>query len=131
MADQLMIERRPPGLCIVISDFLTDPSDYEDALGRLAAARHEVKAIHVMGERERAGDYPGELLRVRDSETGALREVAMGPESIARYRERVEDFSRRLHDFCARHAITYVPAFGAGNFERVITQDFPRLGLVV
>jgi len=131
MVDQLLLERRPAGLCILISDFLTDPADYEDALGRLAATRHEVRAIHVMGERESAGAYPGELLRVRDSETGAVREVAMGPDAVAKYRHRIEDFRTRLRDFCARRGITYAPAFGAANFERVIMEDFPRLGVVV
>jgi hypothetical protein len=84
-----------------------------------------------MGERERMGAYPGELLRVRDAETGAVREVAMGPDAIARYRERVADLGNRLRDFCASRGITYAPAFGAGNFESVILEDFPRLGVVV
>jgi uncharacterized protein (DUF58 family) len=130
MIDQLMLERRPAGLALIISDFLTDEADYKAALDQLIGARYEVGILHVMGERELAGNYPDGLLRVRDAESGALREVAMTPETTARYRRRVEEFIERLREFCTRRGIIYVPAFGAANFERIITQEFPRLGLV-
>ena len=50
--DQLLLQRRPAGTVVVISDFLVNESDVEDALKRLVAARHDVKVIHVMGEQE-------------------------------------------------------------------------------
>ncbi|MGH7907817.1 MAG: DUF58 domain-containing protein [Candidatus Binataceae bacterium] len=130
MADQILLERRPPGQLIVISDFLVSPLDYEDALGRLLAARHEVKVIHVMGESESAGNFAAGLLRARDAETGEVREISLGAESAERYRRRVEELAARLRDFCVRHQTAYVRAFGAGNYERIIMDDFPRLGLV-
>lgn len=131
VVDQLMLERRPRGLVILISDFLVNTLDYEDAVRRLAAVGNEVKAIHVMGERESAGDFATGLLRVRDSETGATREISIGPDAIVRYRRRVEDLSARLNDFCVRHSVAYVRAFGASNAEQIIMSEFPRLGLVV
>jgi uncharacterized protein (DUF58 family) len=131
MVEQLLIERRPPGLVILLSDFLVEPSDYEDALTRLMAARHEVKVIQVMGERESNGDLDGRMMRVRDSESGEIRELTLADDAGERYRRRVEELAARLRDFCTRRAITYVRAFGAHNLDRILTGEFPRLGLVV
>ncbi|MBF6567898.1 MAG: DUF58 domain-containing protein [Candidatus Binataceae bacterium] len=131
MTDQLLLERRAPGLLVLISDFLVDPADYENALTRLAAARHEIKAIHVMGDHESSGNFSAGMLRLRDSESGTIREVAMTADSADRYRRRVETMAQRLRDFCQRHAITYVRAFGAASVDQVITREFPRLGVVV
>ncbi len=131
MADELLAQRRSPGLIILISDFLVEPSDYENALSRISAARHEVKVLHVMGERESTGDFHDRMMRIRDIETGEIRELAPGDDAGERYRRRVEELAERLRDFCGRHAITYVRAFGAGNLDRIITGELPRLGLVV
>jgi len=131
MTDLLLSERRSPGLVILISDFLVAPSDYEVALGRLVAARHEVKVLHVMGERESTGDLREHMMRIRDVESGEIRELALGEDAGARYRRRVEDLAERLRDFCTRRAITYVRAFGASNLDRILTGELPRLGLVV
>jgi uncharacterized protein (DUF58 family) len=131
MAEELLAQRRSPGLLILISDFLVEPSDYENALSRMIAARHEVKVLHVMGERESTGDFRDPMMRIRDIETGEIRELALGDDAGERYRRRVEELAERLRDFCGRHAITYVRAFGAGNLDRIITGELPRLGLVV
>jgi uncharacterized protein (DUF58 family) len=131
MAEQLLIERRPAGLMILLSDFLVDPSDYEDALTRLMVARHELKVVHVMGERESSGQFGDHIMRVRDSESGEVRELALGEDAGERYRGRVEELAARLRDFCTRRGITYVRAFGAANLDRILIGEFPRLGLVV
>ncbi|HUY19913.1 MAG TPA: DUF58 domain-containing protein [Candidatus Binataceae bacterium] len=131
MAEQLLSERRPAGLMILLSDFLVDPSDYEDALTRLTIARHELKVVHVMGERESSGQFGDHVMRVRDSESGEVRELALGEDAGERYRRRVEELAARLRDFCTRRGITYVRAFGAPNLDHILTSEFPRLGLVV
>ena len=70
-------ERRPAGTVILISDFLVSAGEYEQALRGLLRARHEVKVIHVLGDRESSGTYPPGHYRVRDSETGELCEVTL------------------------------------------------------
>ena len=75
---RLLLMRRPAGTVIVISDFLVSASEYEQALRGLLRARHEVKVIHVLGDRESSGNYPPGHYRVRDSETGELCEVTLG-----------------------------------------------------
>ena len=118
------------GIVIILSDFLVNPGDYEDALAQLVATRHEVKAIHVMGDRECIGAYPPGAYRVRDCETGELREVIFGARETEICRRRVELHAERLSDFCSRHGIVYSRAFGALNLDAIISREFPRLGVI-
>jgi uncharacterized protein (DUF58 family) len=127
---QLLREPNHAGIVVVISDFLVNPMDYEDALAQLIAARHEVKAVHVMGERECAGAYPPGAYRMRDCESGELREVTFGAHESAICRRRVEEHASRLSSFCDSHGIVYSHAFGASNLDAIICREFPRLGVI-
>jgi len=126
----LMRERRAPGIVIVISDFLVSAADYEDALSQLLAAHHEVKAIHVMGDREREGNYPAGSYRVRDCETGVLRDVTFNPAMAELCRQRAERHAAQVSGFCARRGVTYMPAFGASRLEEILAREFPRFGVM-
>jgi len=128
--DALLHHRRPAGIVIVISDFLVNRTDYEDALSRLLAARHEVKAIHVMGDVESTGAYPPGLYRIRDAETGEIRETVFGQDTADACRRKVERLSSDLKEFCSTHGITYAPAFGAQNFETFMERELPALGVI-
>ena len=128
---RLLEERRQPGIFILVSDFLVSAGDYEDALMQLVAARHEVKAMHVMGDRETAGDYPPGAYRARDCETGEMREVVFGPREAELCRQRVEQHADRLRDFCASRGITYARAFGASRLDAIMANEFPRMGVIV
>jgi len=126
---RLLLERRPAGTVILISDFLVSASEYEQAL-RSLRARHQVKVIHVLGDRESSGNYPPGHYRVRDSETGELCEVTLGASAAGNCRRRVERLSADLAAFCAANAIVYAPAFGASHFDEIVMREFPRLGVV-
>jgi hypothetical protein len=128
---QYLLVRRNPGIVVVISDFLVNPTDYEDALSQLVAARHEVKAVHVMGDQESTGSYPAGPYRVRDCESGEMREVTFGVRAGELCRQRVEEHAERLSGFCARRGIVYSRAFGASNVNEIIRREFPRLGVIV
>jgi hypothetical protein len=118
------------GIVVLVSDFLMSPVDYEDGLAQLVAARHEVKALHVMGDGECAGDYPPGAYRVRDCETGELREVTFGAREAELCRRRVEEHAARLRSFCDRRRILYARAFGASNLDLIMTREFPRMGVI-
>src|SRR5258708_39814682 len=64
--DQLLLQRRPAGPVVVLSDFLVSDSDAEDSLKRLVAARQHVKVVQVMGEHDSTAAYPPGLYRLRD-----------------------------------------------------------------
>lgn len=128
---ELLLERRHHGIVILISDFLVSPGDYEDALSELLAAHHEVKVIHVMGEREFTGVYPAGSYRVRDCETGEMRDVVFGPREAEACRLRVRLHTERLRRFCAQRGVTYAEAFGASRADEIMRRELPRLGVIV
>jgi uncharacterized protein (DUF58 family) len=128
--EQLLLQRRPAGMIVLISDFLTSEGDVEDAIGRLASARHDVKVIHVLGDQESNASYPAGLFRVRDAETGEVRETIFGPETAAACRSRVENLAARVRQICTSHAVMYAPAFGANNVEDFLERELPLLGIV-
>ena len=127
---ELLLQRRPAGVVIVISDFLVNQTDFEEAMLHLLATRQEVKLVHVMGEMESEGSYPPGLYRVRDCESGELREVAFGPGLAAACRRRVAAISERIHDFCAGHAIVYAQAFGARHLDAILERELPIMGVI-
>ncbi len=129
-AGELLLERRAKGVAIVVSDFLVSPLDYEDGLNRLRSAGHEVKAVHVMGDRERSAAYSRGLYRLRDCESGQFREVVLGPQAAAACRRRADQIADRLREYCTAREISYSPAFGAARFEEIVEREFPKLGLV-
>jgi hypothetical protein len=128
--DELLLQRRPAGTVVVISDFLVNEGDLEDALKRLVAARHDVKVIHVMGEQESTASYPPGLYRIRDAETGEVRETALDASTAAAIRRKVEKIAARIREICTTHAITYAQAFGAGNLDSFMERELPLLGIV-
>lgn len=127
---RLLLDRRPPGIVILVSDFLVPADDYEAALKELLAAHHEIKVVHVMGEQESTGAYLPGYYRIRDSETGELREVVLSPQSAAAFKRKAEQIAERLRNFCHAHAIAYVKAFGARNLDNIVAREIPVLGLV-
>ncbi len=128
--DELLQFRRPPGIVIVISDFLTSQSEYENALSRLLAARHEVKALHVLGEMESTGAYPPGLYRIRDAESGVMRETVFDSAAAEKIRRRAEQISDGIRDFCVGRGIGYARAFGVASLDGFIENELPKLGLV-
>ncbi len=127
---EMLLQRRPAGVAILISDFLVNQTDFEEAMLHLLGTRQEVKLVHVMGEMESEASYPPGLYRVRDSESGELREVAFGPALAAACRSRVAAISERIHDFCAGHAIVYAQAFGARHLDAILERELPVMGVI-
>jgi uncharacterized protein (DUF58 family) len=127
---ELLLQRRAAGVLILISDFLVNQTDFEEAMLHLLAAHYEVKVVHVMGEMESQGSYPPGLYRVRDAETGEVREVAFGPQLAEACRRKVADLSKRLRDFCKSHAVIYSEAFGARNLDAILERELPVLGVI-
>ena len=127
---ELLSERRPAGLFVVISDFLVSAAEYEPALEQLLAARHEVRAFHVMGEQERTGSYAPGAYRLRDCETGQIREVTFGASAAEACRTRAHEHAARVSSFCTRRGVMLGQAFDAARADEIIAREFPRLGVI-
>jgi hypothetical protein len=83
-----------------------------------------------MGEQESTASYPPGLYRIRDAETGEVRETVLGPLSVEKLGRKVEKIAARIREICTAHAIVYARAFGAGNLEAFMERELPILGIV-
>ena len=100
--DELLLQRRPAGTVVVISDFLVNEGDLEDALKRLVAARHDVKVDPRDG---RAGEHcvvsAGTVSNTRRRDRRGARDRA-GRDDVRRYpaqgRKDRRAHPRDLHD---------------------------------
>jgi uncharacterized protein (DUF58 family) len=113
--EHFLNQRRPPGVAILVSDFLVPSTIYKAAFSHLLAARYEVKVIQVLGSREAAGSIGPGAYRLRDCETGALREVTMTPTVAEACRRRLDDLREEMQNHGAGHSITYAAVVGAQN----------------
>ena len=84
------------------------PEVYERAFARLRARKLEVHAVHVAGKVEQGLDGLQGRLRIRDAETGAVREVMLSAADRRRYAaafaERVEAVRALCHRNDVGHA---------------------------
>jgi uncharacterized protein (DUF58 family) len=128
--DELLLQRRPAGIVVVISDFLVSAGDLEDALKRIVAARHDVKVVHVAGAQEASGAYPPGLYRVRDAETGEVRETIFGSAAASAMRRKMEQIAVRVREICNSIGATYARVVGGDNLEPFLERELPLLGIV-
>lgn len=99
------MKHRAQGVIVVLSDFL-DPAGYEDALKSLASRGSEVHAVQILAPEELEPSSYGDL-RVIDSETGAEQEVTFGKYRLKSYRATVQNYCRRLQEYCRARGIRY------------------------
>ena len=99
------MKHRAQGVIVVLSDFL-DPAGYEDGLKSLASRGSEVHAVQILAPEELEPSSFGDL-RVIDSETGAEQEVTFGKYRLKSYRATVQNYCRRLQEYCRARGIRY------------------------
>lgn len=99
------MKHRAQGVIVVLSDFL-DPAGYEDGLKSLASRGSEVHAVQILAPEELEPSSYGDL-RVIDSETGAEQEVTFGKYRLNAYRATVQNYCRRLQEYCRARGIRY------------------------
>jgi hypothetical protein len=120
---------REPGVVVLISDFLVEPLEYEEALALLRARGYEVKALQVLG----AGELdPARLFRrgkLYDVEEHGERWITLTRENLHRYQEALTSHLEELRRFCHRHSIFYALVSTEKGLEAAVTQELPRLGM--
>jgi uncharacterized protein (DUF58 family) len=97
-----------PGMLVVISDFL-DSGPFDLALGRAAAAGHDVALLQVLAEEELHPPYEGDIA-FEDAETGAVVEVTLDDAALAAYTARLNGLIFGLRALAKRHGAPYVRA---------------------
>lgn len=123
-------QTKEPGVAVVVSDFLTERAQYEEALAFLRARGYEVKAIHVLGASELD---PSQLFRrgkLHDVENHGERWITLSQANLRRYREVLQAHMDALQQFCHRHQIVYAQASTTSNIATLMTEGLPRAGLL-
>lgn len=99
-------EGRPePGLCVVISDFLS-PSGYQEGLLALRHGRHAVAAVQVLSPLDLDPPRWGEV-RLLDVETRRGRSLVLGAGALRAYRDALRQWNEGLADVCRELRIPY------------------------
>ena len=117
-----------PGLAVLISD-LFSPTGYVEGLTALAARGHEVAVVHVLAPDEVEPPLGGDL-RLLDVETGEPQEVTIDGGMRALYRRRLAAWRDEIRATCRARGVRYVPVETDTPFERVVTYELRRVGLM-
>lgn len=109
---------RRPGLVVVVSDFLANPSLWVEPLRQLRAARNEVLCWEVLDPQERLFTFEGDT-RFEDLETD--RRLDLQPaQAREAYLERLRDHRGAVSSQCAAQGAALLEAPAEGPFEPVL-----------
>lgn len=123
-------QSREPGVAIIVSDFLTPPSQYEEALVLLRVRGYEVKALHVIGAMELEPQRLFRRGKLFDVETHTERWVSLSQANLERYRDAQRSHFEALQQFCHRHQIIYARISTASGLTTTMTEELPKAGLL-
>jgi uncharacterized protein (DUF58 family) len=124
-------QMKEPGVAIVLSDFLTEPAQYEEAFAVLKARGYEVKAIHLLGASEFAPDRLFRRGKLYDVEDHSERWVTLNRANLQKYLEALQAHVDAVQQFCHRQQIVYARVSTEHPLDVVMTEEFPRTGLVM
>ncbi len=116
------------GLVILISDFYDD-GGHRPALDLLRHHRVDVVAVQVSAPEEIAPALRGDV-RVRDVETGELRDLVISPAALAAYARRREALIRSLHGTCREREIPCFDVVSDRPFDAAVLDMFRSGGLL-
>jgi uncharacterized protein (DUF58 family) len=104
--DGVVLRSPRPGMLVVVSDFL-DAGPFDAALGRAAAAGHDLGLIQVLAPEELEPPWDGDLA-LEDAETGDVLEVTLDARAVEAYLARLGRLVALLRSTAKKHGATYV-----------------------
>jgi uncharacterized protein (DUF58 family) len=104
--DGAVLRAERPGMLVVTSDFF-DPGRFDEALGRAAAAGHDVALVQVLAPEEIDPPWDGDLA-LEDAESGTTLDVTLDDRAAEAYRERLEGLFAMLRATAKRLRAPYV-----------------------
>lgn len=128
--DAYLRTTRLPGSAVILSDFLVEPSIYEQAVEALRGRQYDVAAIRVIGAEERAPTAMRRNLRLRDAETGVVRDVELTSAAREQYAAAVDQHLARLRRWCAARAVACAIADTNAGLPHTLLTELPRAGLL-
>jgi uncharacterized protein (DUF58 family) len=118
---------RQPSSIILVTDLLSPTA--EDGLRRLAGVRHEAIVIQLLAPQE-LDPEPAEDLTLIDHETGRAIDVNLDLGTLARYRERLAEWTERLALRCRERSARYLRLSSADELERGVMRALRTNGIV-
>jgi hypothetical protein len=118
-----------PGLCVVISDFL-DVEGYAEGLNALGSSRLDVNVLHTLSPDELDPEFAGDL-RLRDIESTAPQDVSLDDAALNQYRQRLNQWTGGISDFCHRRGGKYHLTDTSESLEKVVLRDLRREGWII
>lgn len=119
---------RNPGLCVILSDFF-DPAGPEPGLRHLAAARHDLFAMHLLSPQELNPAFTG-ALQLKDLERSERLDLSITPPALQGYQHSLQDWCQRLQRALAQVGGAYFLANTATPFDTLILDSLRRRGLL-
>ena len=117
------------GLVILLSDWWLD--DLEADLRVLASQRQEIVAVHVAAPEELDASRLGAgETRFVDAESGHEVELLIDQAVLDDYKAALADWQDRLREQIRRHLGRYLVARSDASLDRLLLQDWRRLGFV-
>jgi uncharacterized protein (DUF58 family) len=118
---------RQPGLLILITDLLSPTAD--EGLRRVAGVRHEAIVIQILSPQE-LDPEPAEDLTLVDHETGSTIDLNLDLATLARYRERLDEWTGRISRLCRERNARFVRVSTGDDLERDVIRSFRRNGIL-
>jgi uncharacterized protein (DUF58 family) len=125
------VERhRQRGVAFVLSDFLVPPESYERGLEHLRARGVQAHVIQIVGREERGlGSLYGRL-RLRDAESGAVRDVLLTAADRRRYADAFAERIAAIRSHCHRNGFGHALASAADGIEHCVKSVLPQAGMM-
>lgn len=121
-------EFKSGGVSVVLSDFF-NPGGIEAAVKYLLYKKQDVVLIHVLSPEE-LNPYMEGQVRLKDSETGETRDIAVTPAIMKQYEKELNLFINNIKEFSSRMGVAYIQVSSAEPVEKVVFEEFTKAGIV-
>lgn len=116
------------GISVILSDFFVS-GGIEEAVKYLLYKKQEVVLLHILSPQELQPELSGQV-RLLDSETREVRDVAVTPSLLRQYEKELSHFKGRLREYAAKMGAVYVQISSAEPLEKVVFEDLTEIGFI-
>jgi len=120
--------RRGRGICIVLSDVLSD-SDWKAGLRALRGAGQEVSLIQILAPEEIDPSIRGDW-KLQDVENGREVEITVSPRLLKRYQEELAAHTAEVREYCRRQGVTFLQLPSDASISETVLTGLHAGGLL-
>ncbi len=120
--------RRGRGICIVLSDVLSD-SDWRAGLRALRGAGQEVSLIQILAPEEIDPSIRGDW-KLQDAENGREVEITVSPRLLKRYQEELAAHTAEVREYCRRQGVNFLQLPSDASISETVLTGLHAGGLL-